>query len=109
MPRGPKGTGRVQTTTRANTAKRKAKAFLAEGSDANPWKNLDKEEILGIAQGILCDKSLNYIEYPYYKAAKKGAGPANAAKIAKHEKKLHHKYKPRPSPDWDTKKYKGKG
>ena len=101
-PRGPKGTGRVQTTTRANTAKRKEKALLHN----NPWQLLDKEEVLGIAQGIMCDKSINYLEYPYFEAAKSMAGPERRAKITAREGKLKHKYVPQPSADWDNKVYK---
>ena len=89
MPRYAKGTGnRPQGAERANTAKRKA-AWLQE----KQYSERDKEELIGIAQGIMCDRAVNYLEYPHLKACKKLIGPKNA-KIAKMKGKLRHRYKP---------------
>ena len=92
MPRHPKGSGkRPQTTERANTAKRKA-VYLTD-----QFKDTDKEELIGIAQGIMCDRAINYLEYPHLKACKKNFGPNDAKLLAKFTNmkgKLKHKYKP---------------
>lgn len=96
--RGPKGTGRVQTTTRANTVKRK-EAWLASQMD-----HLDQEELIGIAQGILCDGRVNYMEAPFLGAAKSNI--RDGAKVGRHEAKAKHKYTAHAGDNWNRKTYK---
>ena len=102
MPRYKKGDGkRPQTGERANTAKRKA-IYLRDG-----YSEKDKEELIGIAQGIMCDKAVNYLEYPHLKAAEVLLG--KNAKIAKMKGKLKHRYKPAESNDnWHMIQFKAR-
>ena len=81
---------RDQKTERAKTVKRKAKHKISK------WSNRDKQEILGIAEGIMADRSINMKEAPYFEAAKallddnhKPLFDRSYARI-KHEYKDHH-------------------
>ena len=100
---GKRGTGRVQTQQRANTVARKFDALVG------PWGDKDKEELLGIAQGIMCDRSVNYMEAPYWHVAEHHLTGDKKEKFNKSAKKLKHQYhieEHPPSANYDKRKYK---
>ena len=84
MPRHPKGSGkRPQSLERARTMNRKGMYYLAK------WgSKYDKDEILGIAEGIMIDRSVNMKEAPYLLATKETVG--NTKGYKKKEARLKH-------------------
>ena len=94
-----KGEGRrPQTNSRAATAYRKAAHLVQK------WTDKEQEELVGIAQGIMCDRHINYIEYPYNEACKQLV--TNRAQLNKLESKVKKQYSPQPPPNWDRRKYR---
>ena len=85
MGRYPAGSGhRPQRAERARTIKRKIEHKAAK------WANVNVEELKGICEGIMCDKRINYIEAPYYEAAKRVGG--TNAKLDSMRRKVRKAY-----------------
>ena len=96
---------RDQKSERARTVKRKALYKQTK------WSRKDKDEILGIAEGIMYDRFVNMKEAPYLAAAH--ALLEDAGRKEKYNKahaKLEHEYKDHHDEGriagWDKRKYR---